>query len=165
VAQGLVISINRERSFIASHKFPLESNVLVHTHSPPHSATIIGVPTYSQPDLYTVKFQDGTIADNSVSCNLLEAAPSSCPTPITTTLPDWVKRGASATLFLNTMTKPRHGHLYTNDSGNWIFCPGNNHDISRRTPIGFDCQLSTSYGYWANFSRTYKIPSCISGSS
>jgi hypothetical protein len=63
------------------------------------------------------------------------------------------------------MTKPRHGHLYTNDSGNWIFCPGNNHDISRRTPIGFDCQLSTSYGYWANFLRTYKIPSCISGSS
>jgi DNA recombination-dependent growth factor C len=61
----------------------------------------------------------GTIAEYSISSNLLEAALSSCPKPISTTLTDWVKGGATATLFLNTMTKPLHGRLYTDDSGFW----------------------------------------------
>jgi len=41
-----------ESNTMFSPKFPLESTVLVHTHSPPHSATVIGVPTYSRPNIY-----------------------------------------------------------------------------------------------------------------
>jgi hypothetical protein len=48
-----------ETTSVFPPKFPLKSNVLVHTHPPPHNAIVIGVPTYSQPDIYTVKFQDG----------------------------------------------------------------------------------------------------------
>ncbi len=47
--------------------FPLDSQVLVHTHSPPHIATVIETPSYIRPDVYTVKFQDNSIAEYSSS--------------------------------------------------------------------------------------------------
>jgi len=45
-----------ETNIIYSPKFPLDSEVFIHTHSPPHRATIIGVPTYTNPDIYAVKY-------------------------------------------------------------------------------------------------------------
>lgn len=33
-------------------KITLESQVYVHTNSPPHQATIIGIPSYDCPDIY-----------------------------------------------------------------------------------------------------------------
>jgi hypothetical protein len=47
-----------ETNTIYAPKFKLDSNVHVHTHSPPHLATVIGLPTYNNPDTYTVKFSD-----------------------------------------------------------------------------------------------------------
>ncbi len=107
-----------------SPQFALDSTVLVHTHSPPHVATIIGTPSYHCPDIYTVKFQDDSIAEYSISENILEAVPTPGPKHMTTILPDWIKGGSTATLFLTTMTKPKHGRLYQDDSGQWSFCPG-----------------------------------------
>jgi len=120
-----------ETNIIYSPKFPLDSEVFIHTHSPPHRATIIGVPTYTNPDIYTVKYQDGTIAEYSSSSEVLEAIPSSSPIQVTIILPDWVKGGATTTLFLSNMTKTRHGHLYPDSNGSWLFCPGNKFDLSK----------------------------------
>ncbi len=53
-------------------KFKLDSTVLVHTHSPPHVATVISIPTYNHPDIYTVKFADGTIAKYPATSDILE---------------------------------------------------------------------------------------------
>ena len=47
-----------ESTTIFQPQFPLDSQVLVHTHSPPHQATIVGAPTYDRPNIYTVSFQD-----------------------------------------------------------------------------------------------------------
>jgi len=109
--------------------FPLDSQVLVHSHSPPHVATIIGTPTYSRPDIYTVKFKDNSIAEYSLSDNLLEAVTIPSPQP-DTLLPEWIKGGAPATLFLTDMSKPCLGRLYSDDNGNWYFCFGKSSDIT-----------------------------------
>jgi len=101
--------------------FPLDSQVLVHSHSPPHVATIIGTPTYSRPDIYTVKFKDNSIAEYSLSDNLMEAVTIPSPHP-DILLPEWIKGGAPATLFLTDMSKPRLGRLYSDDNGSWYFC-------------------------------------------
>jgi hypothetical protein len=76
-----------------SPKFALDSTVLVHTHSLPHDATIIGTPSYICPDIYTVKFQDDSIGEYSVSENLLEAMSTPSPKSVTSILPDWIKGG------------------------------------------------------------------------
>jgi len=52
-----------ESNYIFTPKFHLDATVLVHTHSPPHSAKVIGIPTYDRPDVYTVLFADGSIAE------------------------------------------------------------------------------------------------------
>jgi len=65
-----------ESNHIFTPRFNLDSNVLVHTHSPPHVAKIIGIPSYDRPAVYTVLFQDGTIAEYSDSNNILELAPT-----------------------------------------------------------------------------------------
>jgi hypothetical protein len=44
-------------------KFLLNSSVFVHSHSPPSIAKVIGIPTYNTPNVYTVSFCDGYIAD------------------------------------------------------------------------------------------------------
>jgi hypothetical protein len=84
--------------------FPLDSTVLVNTHSPPHAATIIGTPSYTRPDIYTVRFKDNSIAEYSIQDNVLEIAPQSSPQSSTLSsislLLDWVKGGATATLFI-----------------------------------------------------------------
>jgi hypothetical protein len=93
-----------ESTTMFSPKFPLDSTVLVHTHSPPHMATVIWTPFYSQPDIYTVKFQDNTIAEYSLSENLLEAVSTPLSIQPPSLLPDWIKEGSTATLFLSTMS-------------------------------------------------------------
>jgi hypothetical protein len=99
----------------------LESTVLVHTHSPPHLATVIGVPTYSHPNIYTVKYSDGSISEYSDTDGILEATNTPHPISVTPLLPDWIQGGLTATLFTNDMPKPRHGRLQTDSDGNWVF--------------------------------------------
>lgn len=103
-------------------KFNLESKVYVHTHSPPSVATVIGIPTYSSPEIYTVTFKDGSISE--YSSEMLSSAPVSIPSDTSSLLPTWVKGGAPATLFLETMSKPRHGKLQLGDDNEWYFYPG-----------------------------------------
>jgi hypothetical protein len=70
-----------ESTTIFQPQFPLDSQVLVHTHSPPHQATIVGILTYDRPNIYTVSFQDRSLAEYSVDGNLLELIPSSSASP------------------------------------------------------------------------------------
>jgi hypothetical protein len=73
---GLFIYRLDESTNIFKPKFQLDSEVLVHSHSPPHIAKIVGIPTYNRPDIYTVLFSDGSITEYSSADNLLEAIPS-----------------------------------------------------------------------------------------
>jgi len=41
-----------ESNTMFSPKFALDSTVLVHTHSLPHAAMVIGTPSYVRPDIY-----------------------------------------------------------------------------------------------------------------
>jgi len=112
--------------------------------------------------VYTVKFKDDSIAEYDLSDNILEASPST--TPVVTLLPDWLQGGTNVTLFLNTMTKPRHGKLYLDDSSQtWIFCPGNKKDLSTGVPLpdlSSTCQQLLDSGQLfrghAKFHRVYQ---------
>jgi hypothetical protein len=97
-----------ESTTIFAPKFLLDSSVYVNTHSPPSMAKVIGIPTYNTPNVYTVVFKDGTIAE--YTDDLLTATSSSI-SPSKSLLPSWIKGGSNATLFLNNMPKPRHGTL------------------------------------------------------
>jgi hypothetical protein len=86
-----------ETTTVYAPTFPLDSQVLVHSHSPPYVATIIGTPTYSRPDIYTVQYKDNSIAEYSLSDNFLGAV--TVPSPKSDKLfPKWIKGGAPATL-------------------------------------------------------------------
>ncbi len=54
-----------ETTTIYTPQFALDSEVLVHTHSPPHVAKIVGIPSYDRPNVYTVLFPDGSITEYS----------------------------------------------------------------------------------------------------
>jgi hypothetical protein len=110
--------------------FSLDPKVYVHTHSPPHLATVIGIPTYECPDVYTVSFSDGSIAEYSESSRLLEAAPTISPI-VPVLLPHWLKYDVNVTLFLSDMSKPRHGKLFRDSNHQWIFCPGKTIDWTK----------------------------------
>jgi hypothetical protein len=73
-----------ESTSIFTLKFNLESSVYVHTHSPPSIGTIIGIPTYTTPDVYTVKFKDGSISE--YTAYLLSAARISSISPSSSSL-------------------------------------------------------------------------------
>jgi hypothetical protein len=120
-----------ESTSIFTPRFQLDSEVFVNTHSPPHVAKIIGIPSYTHPDLYTVLFPDGSIAEYSDKDNILEATPVKTLDSNPQLLPHWVTDGANATLFLDQMSKPRHGKLRLDSSANWVFTPGNSMDISQ----------------------------------
>jgi hypothetical protein len=99
------------------------NHLYVHTHSPPSIGTIIGIPTYPTPDVYTVKFKDGSISE--YTADLLSAARISSISPSSSfLLLAWIKGGALATLFLNDMSKPRHGRLQLSEQDEWHFYPG-----------------------------------------
>jgi hypothetical protein len=108
---GLFIYRLDESNNILTPRFPLDSEVLVHSHSPPHRAKIVGIPTYQRPDVYTVLFQDGSITEYSAVDNLLEAAPITSDIQEPILFPHWITNDANATLFLESMSKPRHGKL------------------------------------------------------
>ncbi len=84
----------------------MDSEVSVHTHSPPHVDKVIGIPSYDYPDKYTVLLSNSSIAEYSDTNNILEAAPEKLLAPLPTLLPYWVQDGANDTLFLSTMSKP-----------------------------------------------------------
>jgi hypothetical protein len=122
-----------ETSTIFTPQLQLDAAVLVNTQSPPHPATIIGLPSYDKPNIYTVSFPDDSIAEYST--DLIESAPTSSVSATTKILPHWVKGGAITTLFLETMSKPKHGSLYQDSDHNWFFCPGQSHDVSTGVPL------------------------------
>jgi hypothetical protein len=129
-----------ESNTIFAPKYSLESSVFVNTHSPPAVAKIIGIPTYSNPNVYTVSFRDGSIAEYTE--DLLSLVPSS-QAPISSLLPHWVKDSCNATLFLSTMPKPRHGILHMTPDNQWIFQPGNtvnDHDAIMLSDLEANCQ-------------------------
>jgi hypothetical protein len=110
-----------ESTTVFQPQFPLDSQVLVHTHSPPHTAKVVGVPTYERPNIYTVSFSDGSIAEYLNDGRILELIPDVTLVPQTVPiLPPWNQGGANATLFLHTMTKPRHGKLFQNCNNDWV---------------------------------------------
>jgi hypothetical protein len=99
-------------------------------------ATVVGLPTYDRPDIYTVSFSDGSLAEYSVNDNLIEPAPVSLsPSTEPTLLPHWVQGGSNITLFLHNMTKPRHGKMYQDTNQEWFFCPGTSMDLTKGVPL------------------------------
>ncbi len=98
VMQDLAININRVLGrYNFTPKFILDSQVLVHTHSPPHVATIIGFPSYHAPNRYTVAFKDGAISE--YDADILSAMDDSLPQPSIPSLPSWIRQAANTTLF------------------------------------------------------------------
>jgi hypothetical protein len=81
--------------------------VYVHTHLSLSLATVIGTPSYTNPDIYTVAFKDGSISKYTM--DLLSVVPSTSSSPSASLLPSWIKGGTNAMLFLHTMSKPRQG--------------------------------------------------------
>jgi len=110
-----------ESTSIFDPQFPIDSSVHVHTLSPPSLAKIIGMPTYQHPDIYTVAFKDGSIAE--YMSDILSLAPSDLPPTSSTILPSWIKGGANATLFLLDMSKPKHGKVNISEDNVWQFYP------------------------------------------
>jgi hypothetical protein len=98
-----------ESNSIFAPTFPLDTNVFVHTHSPPSIAMVIGIPSYTNPDVYTVAFKDGLISEYTT--DLLNAASTPISQKLDSLLPTWIKGGANAMLFLHSMSKPHHGTL------------------------------------------------------
>jgi hypothetical protein len=101
-----------ESNSIFAPKYELDTSVFVHTHSPPLTATVIGIPTYNSPNIYMMVFKDGSIS--KYTTELLSAAPSSLAGLNSTLLLTWVKGGALATPYL----EPRHGKLQTDENQN-----------------------------------------------
>jgi len=127
---GLFIYKLDETTTIYQPKFVLDSEVFVHTHSPPHVAKVVGLPSYDRPHIYTVQFADGSLWEYSDSDNILEAKPTNVTPSSNVLLPHWIWDGTNVTLFLSNMQKPRHGKLYQNSALEWIFCSGNSVDLS-----------------------------------
>lgn len=120
-----------ESTTVFQPKFPLESKVMVHMHSPPHLATIVAIPTCDRPEIYTVSFSDGSLAKYSNDTNILELLPeTSSPQTIVLLLPSWIQGGANAMLFLQNMMKPQQGKLFQNSVLDWVFCPGASVDVN-----------------------------------
>jgi len=131
-----------ESATIDQPKFALDSEVLIHTHSPPHVAKIIGIPSYDRPNIYTVLFSDGSISEYSDQNDIIEASPAPQQLKTFSLLPSWIQDAANATLFLTHMSKPRHGKLYLNSLDQWVFCPGNSKDLSHGIELP---DLSSTY--------------------
>jgi hypothetical protein len=96
---GMFIYRLDESNAVFTPKFPLDSEVLAHTHSPPHVAKIVGIPSYDCPDIYTVLFPDGSITEYSDRENIISAAPSPQVSTRSSLLPSWIKDNVNATCF------------------------------------------------------------------
>jgi len=105
---------------IFAPKFSLESKVLIHTHSPPHLATVIGIPTFADPDMYTPAFSDGSIVEYSDQSNLLEAVPDNTSITDCSILPHWVKGGKFSRVYQAcNQTQLKN---FTSCIGTWFDC-------------------------------------------
>jgi len=112
-----------ESNTVFAPTFPLDSSVHVHTHSPPSCAKVIGLPSNQSPQIYTVVFSDGSVAEYTE--DLLSLIPDTESSSTPTLLPSWIKSGAKATLFLPTMSQPKHGTLHFSVGDlTWTFFPG-----------------------------------------
>jgi hypothetical protein len=131
-----------ESTTIYQPKFALDSEVLIHTHSPPHVTKIIGILSYDRPNIYTVLFPEGSILEYSDQNDIIEASPAPRQLKTVSLLPSWIQDAANATLFLTHMSKPRHGKLYLNSLDQWVFCPGNSKDLSHGIELP---DLSSTY--------------------
>jgi hypothetical protein len=125
-----------EANSIYTPTFNIDSHVLVHSHSPPTIAKVIGIPTYQNSNVYTVMFQDGSVSEYTK--DLLTKA-LECMNPVPSLLPAWIKGGAKATLFLEKMSKPRHGTLQL-VSNEWHFYPGKSQDGILLPDLQASCQ-------------------------
>jgi hypothetical protein len=110
-----------ETNSIFSPQFTLDSPVYVHTHSPPSMAMVISIPTYQQPDIYTVVFKDGSISE--YTADILSLAPEKSPSVNVSLLPSWLKGDTKVTLFLESMSKPKHGTIQLSPDETWLFYP------------------------------------------
>lgn len=75
-------------------------------------------------------FADGSIAEYADSDNIIEPLPTMPLTESLNILPSWIQNGSNVTLFLSSMSKPRHGKLRFDPTQQWIFTPGNSVDLS-----------------------------------
>ncbi len=72
---------------------------------------VVGISSYDHLEIYTVVFKDDFLAEYSASDNVLESLPASCPRPISSILPAWIKGGSTTTSFLSVprfLIIPRH---------------------------------------------------------
>jgi len=109
--------------------FPPQSTVFLNQDGSVKTAEIIAVPIND--DLYTLQYEDGSIHQHSES-ELSPTDPTITPPmndPRLKTFPKWIKHNTKASLFLNSMTKPKHGYLIHNDR-EWQFRPG--HKLSNK---------------------------------
>jgi hypothetical protein len=141
-----------ETNSIFAPTFNIDSQVLVHTHSSPSLATVIGIPTYQNPNIYTVTFQDGSVSE--YTADLLSAAPESSTTP-STLLPKWIQGGENATLFLEQMSKPRHGTL-NRISDHWYFYPGKSKQGMILPDLQANCQHLVDTGQLFHGHKKFK---------
>ncbi len=110
-----------------------------HIHLPPSIAKVVGIPIYDNPDIYTVVFKDGSISGytNDTLSEVSECRNSSAQS----LSPSWIKGGANATLFLNNMSKPRHGNLDLSDENKWYFYPRKSKTNGKFLPdLSANCQ-------------------------
>jgi hypothetical protein len=73
---GTVIHRLDESTSVYAPKFTLDSTFVPPTHSPPQMVKVMIIPLYDQSNIYTVAFNDGSIAEYSDSNNILEACPA-----------------------------------------------------------------------------------------
>jgi hypothetical protein len=119
---GVFIYRLDETNSVFAPKFHLDTHVHVHTHSPSSTATVIGLPSYSYPNVYTAVFPDGSISE--YTDDLLSTVPEILAPGSSSLLPSWIKGGTNATLFLHSMSKSRHGVLQCSENNEWSFYPG-----------------------------------------
>jgi hypothetical protein len=124
-------------------------------------AKVVGIPTYTTPNIYTVAFRDGSISE--YTDDLLSAAPDLPSITSKSLLPSWIKGGANATLFLNNMSKPRHGKLQLLDENIWYFFPGKSKEGIILQDLSANCRelLDTSQLFkgHAKFTNVYNARS------
>jgi hypothetical protein len=71
---------------------------------------------------------------------ILSVAPSSHPVNVSSLIPRWIKGGANATLFLHSMSKPRHGTLQLSEDSAWYFYPGKSKEGILLPDLSANCQ-------------------------
>jgi hypothetical protein len=119
---GVFIYRLDESTFVFAPHFSLDTSMYVHSHSPPATAKIIGIPTYDHPNIYTIAFRDGSISE--YTDDLLSPVLDTTQLTPTSLLPKWITGGINVTLFLHNMLKLKHGTLQLSSEGQWYFYPG-----------------------------------------